>query len=417
MAYKNGVGFEGARLEIFYPERADAVNPPYTEFIGKPQTFALVFFSDHAELYAHDGYTPGGWLIAGTNVVMGAYKDCDGVDLPEEAQLVQCSDILSYALAALNNGAQVSTVTAGNSVTFKVGAKVDVDETNFLSLSTAGLLVNLLGCDGLPLSPTDKLALCDATITRGELDYEISSGTTNPELNEATGLATTDGPHFSWAVLRFYNDSDDEVFFIDITDALNTIDFAVDVSAEADNAVQMLADGIYVPTVSPDGGDTVSSADNAINVDRTGTDVALSLSVSAEADNAIIINSDGVYAPVQRNTPLYLEVTGDTTLTEAFIAADGYSGLVVSVNSATDVTLTVPTNIEAGRSFAIRRGGAGQINIGSDGVYTQIVNVADGFEATPRAQYSWVTMFCTAQGSGTSNSTWDMIGDLTQIGA
>lgn len=393
MAHKAGIGREGMRIEVFYPERPDAVDPPHTEFIGDENTFSLVFRENHAELYAHDGFTPGGWLIAGGSISGVAYADCEGVSLPTGSQLVQCDDIVSYSLAILNAGVQVQTITDSlGDKTFKVGGRKSANADNFLTIAADGFMLGLTGCDDLPLDPaTAKFPTCADTIVRGELDYELADGGA-PEIGDATGLAATDGPHFHWAVLRYYNADDDELFFIDITDALNSIDFAVDISMDAGNIVENRVDGLYVPTPP-----------------------SVDISISADANNQLSEHLDGLYAAPTSNQPLILNVTADTTLTAAQILATAHSGLIVMVDSETDVTLTVPTDTPIGRSFAVCRKNTGNVIFGSDGVYAQVINSPEGFDVTPRAIFSMVTYLCIGLGSGTTTSEWLAMGDLTQL--
>lgn len=438
MAYKKGAGAEAARIEVFYPERDDAVSPSYDEYIGKENTFSLVFKSSHAELYAHDGFTPGGWLIAGGSVEGGAYNACSGAELPVGAQLVQCDEIVDYYANALNVGALVSTVSGAGSKTFRVGANISAAANNRVSIAADGLYVPpVLDCDGQPLASTAHLPTCDMIVTSAELDYKTTTGTLPaPGMAEATGLETTNGPHFEWAVIRFFNSDDVELFFVDVTDMLNSIEtpivagdnsivigddsignqsVAVAISAEADNALTLNTDGLYIATAAS--GDTVSAGDASIEAARTGSDVAISVVVDPAADNTLEITGNGLYVPptavtMPVNTPLIVEAAADITLTAAQIAATGYSGLLVLANSESDITITVPDNIERGRSFAIMQQNIGKVYITGDGTYGSMYSAPEGMTGSPRGPFSTITCLCLVQGSGSAVAEWVLMGDL-----
>ncbi len=483
MAYKSGVGKEAARIVVFYPLRDVDVYPPYNEYIGLENTFSLVFQAEYAELYAHDGYTPGGWKIAGGTIEGAAYNSCDGAPLAAGTRLVQCDEIVEYDARAANAGVTVGKSGNALNVMFDIAARLSAAAGNRLSLQADGLYAApVLDCDGNPHLANARLPTCDMLIARGEFDYQVA-GAPPIENNEATGLETTGGPHYEWAVFRFYNADDDELFFIDVTDALNSITvftesgdnaigvsydeatntntITVQISADPDNVLTMESDGLkatggtatkvqagsnavsvstvgnvatvdvrrspdagnalalranglYVPTPAAVAQSTVSEGDESVVVVHTGNDYAVGVAISSTADNTLELNADGLYVPPgYTNKTKLLTVTGNAALTQTQMLAAGYSGLMVIIDAATDVTLTLPTNIDAGVSFALVRVNTGNVVFAGSGSFTQVVNAPEGTEPSLRGLYSTATMLCTKKGASGVNSEWIIMGDLT----
>lgn len=173
------------------------------------------------------------------------------------------------------------------------------------------------------------------------------------------------------------------------------------------------------------------------SVDNVTADAGLAVSVTEYADRSVAIDfvtnisgkegntlqlltdegSVGLYATMAG--PLILTVTGDTTLSLEQIAAAGYSGLIVVVNSATDVILTITSGSATGVSFAVCPIGAGSVSfVGDYDTYSWALQVPSGLVAKPRATYSMITMLCLASGADNTASPgteiWVAMGDLAQ---
>lgn len=83
MTHRNGIGKQGVRLAIFRAHADPLEGIAAAEYVGPTNYFSLVWTSStEACLYVHDEYTPGGHLIACTNLaspeeIVGLrYEDC-----------------------------------------------------------------------------------------------------------------------------------------------------------------------------------------------------------------------------------------------------------------------------------------------------------------------------------------------------
>lgn len=190
MAFKNNSGFEALRLVVFRPLTDPEQKPPYDEFIGTPNIASLVFKENYVELYMHDGYTPGGWLVAGGTITGASYLDCDGHDLPSGSRVAQCSDIIDYSVTNANASVAVTETETATATTFKIKAAISADTDNALQLKTDGLYVppatvpesyTLKDCAGADLPSGSKVAACDMVAISMELTYELVNTNPQPE--------------------------------------------------------------------------------------------------------------------------------------------------------------------------------------------------------------------------------------------
>lgn len=191
MAFKNNSGFEALRLVVFRPLTDPEQKPPYNEFIGTPNIASLVFKGDHVELYVHDGYTPGGWLVAGSTITGASYLDCAGNDLPSGSRVAQCSDLIDYIVASADRSTVVAMTSASGVTTYNIKVGLSHASNNALVLKSDGLYVApaattesyvLKDCAGENLPSGSKVAACDMIAVSMELTYELNN-TNQPELS------------------------------------------------------------------------------------------------------------------------------------------------------------------------------------------------------------------------------------------
>lgn len=302
MANKNGIGFEGLRLEVFRPLEDAGREPGYQEFVGMPNVWSLVYLGDHVEVYAHDGFTPGGWLIAGGDitVVGNVYKDCAGVDLPSGSQLVKCADLPNVNVAAANQSMTVTEPTAdqfqvavklspavGNALQltanglyvtpavvvdvdaqnagisvanpttgiFQVGARLSSTAGNALQLIADGLYVApaastyvLKDCEGVDLPSGSNVATCDLIPTYALVAY-------TPGTNIDIEGTVTWGPLFDEFTIDFYNSSDVKLFTADLAEAINAANIRPATAVVSSDNIEVAFDGghTYTPTVKING--------------------------------------------------------------------------------------------------------------------------------------------------------------------
>lgn len=349
MAFKNNSGFEALRLVVFRPLTDPEQKPPYDEFIGTPNIASLVFKENYVELYMHDGYTPGGWLVAGGTITGASYLDCDGHDLPSGSRVAQCSDLIDYIVASADVSTVVATTSASGATTYNIKVGLSHASNNALVLKSDGLYVApaaapeayvLNSCADEALPAGTKVAQCDEVPAQGYATYTLNGGgglsRVEPGLMAAVAV---DADVFATAELQFQNSDGVLLFTVDVAAMLNQL------ATTVINRVRNVA-----------------------------------------------------------KDPLMLTVTENTTLTIEQITAAGYSGLIVLVDSASAVVLTIP-NVAPGKSFAIMQIGTGSVSFAGDGT-TLTVNAPSDTTCLPRTQYSAMTLLCTGA------DTWIAMGDM-----
>lgn len=305
MSYKKGAGGEALRPVVFRP-LIDAQVPPYTEFIGMENQVSVVFKDGYVELYIHDGYTPGGWLISGVDI---GFEDANAI------------------VAVLNKGIKMSTSVDGTTVTYRVGLNLSTASDNIAMIDSSGLRVPkyvIKDCDGNELASGSNVVICGMNVAAGAVEYTLDLEDTMRE------------NVFTEAALVYYNRADEELFRIDVTNMLNEI----------------------LPTISGEYG---------VQVTKTGPEFVVRAVASEDEGNIVDIREDGIYVP--RLETLVVNTPADYTVLAADIDASGYLGKLLSCSSADAMTITLPAYSTVGRSIIITQSGAGQVSIvGAAGV-------------------------------------------------
>lgn len=350
MSYKKGAGGEALRPVIFRP-LLDAQVPPYTEFIGMENQVSVVFKDGYVELYIHDGYTPGGWLISGVDI---GFEDATAI------------------VAVLNKGIKMSTSVDGTTVTYRVGLNLSTATDNIAMIDSSGLRVPkyvLKDCDGNELVSGANVVVCGANVAYGAVEYTLDLGSDAGELGTLPRANI-----FTAAALVYYNRADEELFRIDITNMLNEI----------------------LPTISGEYG---------VQVTKTGPEFVVRAVASEDAGNIAEVHEDGIFVP--RLETLVVNTPANYTVLAADIDANGYLGKLLSCSSADAMTITLPAYSAIGRSIIITQSGAGQVTIvGAAGV---TVRQASAFISATREQYSYITAVCMGE------NIFELMGDLAFV--
>lgn len=274
-----------------------------------------------------------------------SYLDCSGNPLESGAQVAQCSDLVTYSVESTTDAIVVASGTVDGTTTYEVTVQLSTAAGNALTLNSDGLMVTI------PETGSYVLKSC-----AGE---DLASGTKVAQCDEvpAQGYAT-------------YTLNEGGVLSR-VEPGLMAAD--ADVFATAELQFQN-SDGALLFTV----------------------DVAAMLNQLATTVINRVLNV--------AKDPLMLTVTENTTLTIEQIIAEGYSGLIVLVDSASAVVLTIP-NVAPGKSFAIMQIGTGSVSFAGDGT-TITVNAPSDTTGLPRTQYSAMTLLCTGA------DTWIAMGDM-----
>lgn len=350
MSYKKGAGGEALRPVIFRP-LLDAQVPPYTEFIGMENQVSVVFKDGYVELYIHDGYTPGGWLISGVDI---GFEDA------------------TSAVIAFNQGIVVASETNGTVITYKVGARIAPNTNNALSITPTGLFVpayKLKDCDGNVLESGSNVVICSDNIASGSVEFVLDVGTDAGELGKLPPVNI-----FTSAELVYFNRADEELFRLDVTEMLNEI----------------------LPNIVGEYG---------ISVTQNGPKFTLRAEASSDEGNITEVRETGIFTP--RLETLFVDVPSSYVVTQADIDAPGYIGKLLSCSGAAAMTITLPAYSTVGRSIIITQSGAGQVSItGAAGV---TVRQASAFIAATREQYSYITAVCVGE------NIFELMGDLAFV--
>lgn len=361
----------------------------------------------------------GDGVIPESQLSIALQSASDSVD---EAVTTLTNDIATAKAAAelvaqgyVDTHADDTTNVHGISDTSELATKAGIETLTNKTISAAdnNVTINLADVTDVTASASEVNILDGATVTVTELNYV--SGTTSAIQDQLDEKAPTANPTFTGT--------------LSAGDISITGDLTVGGTTTTVNATDLVVTDplIYIG----EGNDAnvvdlglVSSFNNGsyqhAGIVRDATDGVWKLFSSVEDEPTTTINfSQAVYdtlkvggiefadgAQVKQGVPSLTEINQQTG---AYTVALTDRDKLVEVNSASGVTITIPTNASVaypvGTSIDILQTGAGQVTIAAATPGTTTVNATPGLKL--RTQWSSATLFKRA------TDTWVVYGDLS----
>jgi hypothetical protein len=241
----------------------------------------------------------------------------------------------------------------------------------------------------------------------GAVIYPVFTANDADEANEVVSKLTTKGDLLATngtALNRLAVGTNDQVLVADSA-ATNGVKWgtvtATGLASDAVTTAKILDANVTEAKLASNAVATAKIADNAVTADKIGTDAVTTAKIQ---DNAVTQAklADRVVGSAEYNN---LTLNAQTGTTYTLVLSDAHK--VVTLNNASPIALTVPTNasvaFSVGDQISLVQTGAGQVTVAGAGGVT--VNSTPGLKL--RAQWSGSTLLKTAENS------WVLFGDLS----
>jgi hypothetical protein len=266
-----------------------------------------------------------------------------------------------------------------------------------ITRSTGSLSSVTRGVDGTIGSSHNAGATCYPVFTAVDADQANKVAST---LTTKGDLLATDGS----ALNRLAVGTNDHLLVADSgqTNGLKWAQItATGIASDAVTTAKILDANVTEAKLASNAVATAKIADSAVTADKIGTDAVTTVKIQ---DNAVTQAklADRVVGSAEYSN---LTLNAQTGTTYTLVLSDAHK--VVTLNNASPIALTVPTNasvaFSVGDQISLVRTGAGQVTVAGAGGVT--VNSTPGLKL--RAQWSGATLLKIAENS------WVLFGDLS----